>query len=75
MGEVVPGIAVGAVVLAHRAPLTLTQIRTPLLPRDPLFTGFIQPLLLIDFDVREGDRAGFPYGSFVLRCGAWNVAN
>ena len=32
MREVVPGVAVGAVVLAHGAPLALAQIRAPLLP-------------------------------------------
>ena len=30
--EVVPGVAVGAVVLAHRAPLPLAQVRAPALP-------------------------------------------
>jgi len=30
--EVVPGVAVGAVILAHRAPLPLAQVRPPALP-------------------------------------------
>src|SRR5262245_43864572 len=32
MGEVIPRVTVVAVVLAHCAPLTLAQIRSPLLP-------------------------------------------
>ena len=32
VGEVIPGIAPFAVVLAHRAPLALAQVRSPLLP-------------------------------------------
>jgi len=32
MGEVGPGVAVGAVVFAHRAPLAFTQVRAPLAP-------------------------------------------
>lgn len=32
VGEVAPGIAIGAVVLAHRAPLSFTQVRPPLAP-------------------------------------------
>ncbi len=36
VGEVVPGVAVVAVVLAHRAPLALAEVRAPLLPLDAL---------------------------------------
>src|SRR5262249_2514136 len=36
MGEIVPGIAVGAVVLAHGAPLALAYIGPPLAPGLPL---------------------------------------
>ncbi|MNS00088.1 hypothetical protein D3C72_313310 [compost metagenome] len=32
VGKIAPGIAIGAVVLAHRAPLTFTQIRPPFAP-------------------------------------------
>ncbi len=32
MGEVGPGIAIGAVVFAHRAPLAFTQVRAPVAP-------------------------------------------
>jgi len=32
VGQVVPGVAAGAVVLADRAPLPLAQVRAPLLP-------------------------------------------
>jgi hypothetical protein len=41
--EVVPSIAVRAVVLSNGAPLALTQIRTPLFPRDPFFGALQQP--------------------------------
>src|SRR5262249_4952771 len=34
VGEVAPGIAAAAVVLAHRAPLALGEIRSPLAPRN-----------------------------------------
>jgi hypothetical protein len=34
--EVIPGIAVFAVVLANRAPLPLAQVGSPFLPRDPV---------------------------------------
>src|ERR1051326_3788688 len=32
VGKIIPGIAVGTIVFAHRAPGTLAQIRTPTLP-------------------------------------------
>src|SRR5262249_16082065 len=32
VGEIVPGIAAVAVVLAHRPPLALTEVRSPLFP-------------------------------------------
>ncbi len=50
--EIVPGIAVGAVVLAHGSPLALAEIWTPLLPRDARLTGIVQPLLFGDVDDR-----------------------
>ncbi len=43
--EVVPGVAVLAVVLADRPPLPLAQVRAPLLPRDPLLPSVVQPFL------------------------------
>src|SRR5262249_44141216 len=42
MGEVVPGVAIGAVVLAHGAPLALAQVWAPLAPRDALLAGFVE---------------------------------
>src|SRR5215472_9946464 len=45
MGEVVPGIAVGAVIFAHGAPLTLTQVRPPLLPSGSSFAVVLEPSL------------------------------
>ncbi len=44
--EVVPGVAVRAVVLADRPPLPLAEVRAPLLPGDPRLAGLVQPLLL-----------------------------
>ena len=45
MREVVPGIAVFAVILADRAPLPLAQVGPPLLPGDLPFARLVQPLL------------------------------
>ncbi len=44
--EVVPGVAVRAVVLADRPPLPLAEVGPPLLPGDPRLAGLVQPLLL-----------------------------
>src|SRR3984893_8864622 len=44
--EIIPGIAVLAVVLADRAPLALTEIGAPLLPWHPLLTRLTQSQLL-----------------------------
>src|SRR5206468_4958217 len=54
VGEVVPRIAVLAVVLAHRAPLPLAQVGPPLLPGDPGLPGVVQPLLLRDVVGMDG---------------------
>src|SRR3974390_377868 len=51
MREVVPGVAVVAVVFAYGAPLPLAQVRAPFLPGNSLFAGVIQALLFGDFDV------------------------
>ena len=45
--EIVPGVAVVAVVLAHSAPLALAQVGTPLLPWGGLFTRFPKPFLFL----------------------------
>ena len=45
VGEVVPRVPVGAVVLAYRAPLALAQVGSPLLPRCP-GPGFSESFLL-----------------------------
>ena len=44
--EVVPGVAVLAVVLADRPPLPLAQVGSPLLPGGPRLAGVVQPLPL-----------------------------
>ena len=46
VGEVVPGVAVVAVVLAHRAPLPLAQVGSPLLPGRAVRSRFVEPALL-----------------------------
>src|SRR6185503_9480521 len=52
VGEVVPGVAVVAVVLADRAPLPLAEVGPPLLPGDVGLARLVQPLLLGDVDLR-----------------------
>ncbi len=53
VAEIVPRVAVVAVVLAHRAPLALAQIRAPLLPvRTPLACGVEPGLLCICVHLR-----------------------
>src|SRR5579862_3467024 len=66
MTEVVPGIPVLAVVFANRAPLPLTQIRPPLLPRYTRFPRIIQAPLFFGFNVRDGRlRTRFHGGDFL----------
>ena len=48
VGEVVPGVAALAVVLADGAPLALAQVGAPLPPGDPLLASVVEPLLLHD---------------------------
>ena len=50
--EVVPGVAVVAVVLADGAPLPLAEVRPPLLPGDVRLARLVQPLLLGDVNQR-----------------------
>ena len=50
MGEIIPGVAVLAVVLADRAPLPLAEVGSPFLPRDSRLARVIQPLLFRDVD-------------------------
>ncbi len=45
VAEVVPGVAVGAVVLAHRAPLALAQVRAPFLPVGLAGARLLEPAL------------------------------
>src|SRR5262249_49857368 len=42
--KVVPGRAARAVVLAHRPPLALGQVRPPALPMSPAFPCFVESL-------------------------------
>jgi hypothetical protein len=46
VGEVGPGVAAVAVVLAHRPPLPLTQVRSPASPRHARSVGLFQSVLL-----------------------------
>jgi len=48
MGEIVPGVAVLAVVLTDRAPLTLAEVRPPFLPGDSGLARVVLALLLGD---------------------------
>ena len=58
--EVVPGVAVLAVVLADRPPLPLAQVGSPLLPRDRLLPGVVQPPLFGAID-EPGIRSGLDH--------------
>ncbi len=53
MREIIPGVSIGAVVLAHRAPLPFAEIWPPLLPRHTFFACNIQSLLLGDLNVSQ----------------------
>src|SRR5215203_4492872 len=71
MGKIVPGVAVGAVVLADRAPLPLAEIRSPFLPRDLRLACLVQPPLFSDvhdrrIHVRASSRS-MALGSIALR--------
>ena len=46
MAEIIPGVAVRAVVLAHRPPLPLAEIGAPFPPGLLLFPGFAQAIML-----------------------------
>src|ERR1700689_122699 len=54
--KVVPGIAVGAVVLAHRAPCPLAQIWSPALPMPLTITDLGEPDLLFRHKRRASYR-------------------
>jgi hypothetical protein len=45
VGEEIPGVTVCAVILPHRAPLTLTQIGPPLSPGNILGASILEPFL------------------------------
>ena len=48
MGEIVPGVAVLAVVLADRAPLPLAEVGSPFFPGDSGVTRVVEALLFGD---------------------------
>jgi hypothetical protein len=54
MGEIVPGVAVIAVVLADRTALPLAQVGSPFLPGDLRLARLVQPFLLGDIDTLSG---------------------
>src|SRR5688572_21267334 len=74
MGEIAPGVAVLAVILADRAPLPLAEIGTPLLPRDSRLAGVIQPLLFhgVNYFFLCHDSLSFRYFPFTLPCALIN---
>ena len=50
MGEIVPRVAVLAVVLADGAPLPFAEVGSPFLPRNSRLARVVQPLLFCDVD-------------------------
>src|SRR5882724_9209770 len=50
VGEVIPGVAAFAVVLAHRPPLPLAQVGSPFLPGDLRLARLVQAFLYRDVD-------------------------
>ena len=52
MGEIVPGVAVIAVVLADSPPLSLAEVRPPFLPGDVRLSRIVQAFLLGDIQHR-----------------------
>jgi hypothetical protein len=66
--KVIPGLAFGAVVLAHRAPLPFAQVRAPSTPRRLAVAGFLQSCFLgghgvrhsVVGDIRHAHCAGRP---------------
>jgi hypothetical protein len=48
VGEVIPRVTAVAVVLAHRTPLALAQVRTPLLPRNLLHVCGFESVLEVN---------------------------
>ena len=59
VGEVIPCVAVFAVVFAHGAPLALAEVWSPLLPGNALLTCLVQPFLFSHFDIRQGGTLRF----------------
>ena len=53
VGEVVPGVAIFAVILAHRSPLAFAEVGSPLLPRSLLLPGFVKPNLFCGHDAPD----------------------
>src|SRR5262249_909670 len=43
VGEVIPGVTIGAVIFANGPPLPLTQIRPPFFPGGASFAVFLEP--------------------------------
>src|SRR5215831_2816826 len=54
MTKVVPSISVMTVVFPDGPPLSFTQVRSPLFPRNSFFTSFIKPTLLARFHICNG---------------------
>src|SRR4029077_4043798 len=61
--KVVPGVAVRTVVLAHRPPLPLAQVRAPFLPGGLRLARVVQPLLLSDIH-NQRVHSFFPYRAY-----------
>src|SRR5574337_1546697 len=68
MGEVVPGGSVRTVILTHRSPGTLAEVRPPALPVDPAFARFLQSFLFLRHDAFSF-RIAAPFPSSCARKG------
>ena len=55
VAEVIPGVAPFAVVLAHRSPLALAEVRPPFLPRSFLLQSLVQSVMFSSHRVPQFD--------------------
>jgi hypothetical protein len=72
MGEVIPGIAAFAIVLADRAPLPLAQVGSPFLPGDLRLARVVQAFLLGDIHNVSGHFSA-PLFSYLVKSDLFNL--
>ncbi len=70
VGEIIPGVAILAVVLTYRSPLALAQVGAPLFPRHRGLAAFPQPPVL-----RAGGRSGVRGTLICLLCFTFSTSN